>query len=469
MHIYPLLLSTLLIPHFTLIAAVVTCNRDFGRGINIRDCQQALSDLHAGMIHGDILHRDPVVRRFGRGSNRNYRDRLPKGFPWKSCALGLDIYGDNPKAQVSSAWKPMYDEIQKLMDQCVRYSGGIGGYTVQHGFRFVVASPHSSNVIGTCLANPQQDQDLGACILSRATVSAQGAQEARQAMQEQRARLREQAQQHRETEVSFSPQEIQALQGMLGEGGSSQAGPSNAGGGWLYNASALTHLGSGNASDPYGGLASGSGSQLGLFNASAERLEETDPGERPSGLLPPVGPSRHPPPPEHMTGPSLPDFAAIMRDVRHASDPATSGIVPVSPPSSTLLRISPLANTRIAPQSPPAQGTSWIQNGVWLQQGPGGPQGVWMFWQGIWQPLGRAQPAYTSQGTEERRYREWTGVIPENPMWVFTLVGGHQYPLVGGTPPEDADGKIWVAPGTPLESLNVARSQIRNRPPLTLR
>ena len=107
---------------------------------------------------------------------------------------------------------------------------------------------------------------------------------------------------------------------------------------------------------------------------------------------------------------------------------------------------------------------------MWVQQGPAGPQGVWMLWEGIWQPLGRAQPTYTMQGEEGTRYKEYTGLIPEQPVWVFTLVNGHRCPLVGGTPPQDSNGVIWVARGTPMEAIDVGRSQVfKNRPPLMLR
>lgn len=108
---------------------------------------------------------------FGRRSTLHSKHYLlPKDFPWRTCAIGIDLPSVTPDT-ITSQWNHLSIGIRKLADLCVEQQG-VGGTLLYKGLEFVITNPLTGIGEGTCLAPPRPPElPLGRCIEAQANAT----------------------------------------------------------------------------------------------------------------------------------------------------------------------------------------------------------------------------------------------------------------------------------------------------------
>ena len=166
------LLFLLFICRARLIVEALECRPSYGVNILAADCHHALWDLSTVSIRENIWEAPRLQRRFSKDPSYQKRDRMPQGFSFQSCSIGIDILdpppGTDRPAYVEADWVDLWEELVELVRRCVA-PRGIGGGTQAHGFSFTIINPNTGLGQGLCMApNQPIPMDMGRCIAGRA-------------------------------------------------------------------------------------------------------------------------------------------------------------------------------------------------------------------------------------------------------------------------------------------------------------
>lgn len=97
---------------------------------------------------------------FGGAEAFNVQERVPKGFLWDICSVGVDVEGAKDRLVLTS-WKFIIHSLNALAQTCVA-AKGIGGKFVAGNMVFVITYTSSAHIHGSCLERrPPLGVDLG--------------------------------------------------------------------------------------------------------------------------------------------------------------------------------------------------------------------------------------------------------------------------------------------------------------------
>ena len=156
--------------------AELGCQPAFGVGILDADCHHALWDWATQSIREDVWHapRDQPAQRhfFSRDPYWIAQYRMPQGFAYRTCSVGIDILdpppGVQPQRHVEGDWLDMWDQFVQILRHCVvRY--GIGGSARSGSFSFTIINPNTGLGRGLCMqSNLNIAMNMARCIAERA-------------------------------------------------------------------------------------------------------------------------------------------------------------------------------------------------------------------------------------------------------------------------------------------------------------
>ena len=155
-----------------LIVAVLVCESLYGVDILDTDCHHALWDLSTESIRDDIWRLTRLPRRFSKNPSWLKRDRMPQGFSYQSCSVGIDILDPPPGIQqspyIEGNWVDLWGQFLELVTRCV-VPFGHGGAIEAYGFSFTIINPNTGLGRGICMApNRGVPMNMGRCIAQRA-------------------------------------------------------------------------------------------------------------------------------------------------------------------------------------------------------------------------------------------------------------------------------------------------------------
>lgn len=131
------------------------CDPFYGSGINPQDCKQALQKLWLAQSN---THSDAYESRAFSRYSTNPKVRLPQGYVYNSCAIGIDVAKPIGMRPVEVArglnWFTVVQTVERVLATCVEGKIGPTGYGGHEDYGelvVVIANPRTLSLQATCL------------------------------------------------------------------------------------------------------------------------------------------------------------------------------------------------------------------------------------------------------------------------------------------------------------------------------